>query len=156
MNTDTHYEVEYRARIEELYKAVQQWLPKDIFAFGREKTWLNEEGIGEYFADKLILKDETQGVVATLVPVAASVMDGEGRIDLQGKFGVETLLWLRHDAPTFTILRNGQPIETKHAFDHVESDGWHWIENTRPGMAQFLNKEVFHQLLWRTSDYEFA
>lgn len=156
MNTETHAEVEYCARVEELYEAIQQWLPGDVFEFQREKTWLNEEGIGEYFADKLILKDKDQGIIATLVPIAATVIDGEGRLDIQGKYGVETLLWLRHDAPTFTILRNGRPVETKQFFDHVDADGWHWIENTRPGMAELLSSELLRSLLLRASDYEFA
>lgn len=85
MNTETHQEVEFCQRVEQLYEAVRQWLPGKIITLHREPLTLNEEGIGEYVVDKLILDDQAQGKVATLTPKGSLVIGAEGRVDLLGK-----------------------------------------------------------------------
>lgn len=156
MNTETHAEVEYCARVEELYEAIQQWLPRDVLELGREKTWLNEEGIGEYFADKLILKDKTQGVVATLVPIGALVIGAEGRVDLNGKYDSVPLVWLVEDGPQLSTSTGTAPARTRFFFNAIETDGWYWIEDARRGKAHPVTSELLRELLWQVSDYGVA
>lgn len=156
MNAETHAEIEYCTRVEELYEAIQQWLPSDRFECHREKTWLNEEGIGEYFADKLVLKDKTQGVVATLVPKGALVIAAEGRVDLEGKYDAVPFLWLRQDGPQLTSESDGVPARTRFFFNTIESEGWYWIEDARRGKAHPLTSELLRELLWQVSKYGVA
>ena len=155
MNAETHAETEYCTRVEQLYEDIQQWLPGDLFEFGREKTWLNEEGIGEYFADKLALKDKAGAVVAALVPKGAQVIAAEGRVDLEGKYDTVPLLWLKQDGPSLSSSLNGAPVRTRFFFSRIESEGWYWIEDARRGKAHPVTSELLRELLWQVSDYEF-
>jgi len=155
MNTETHAEVEYCTRVEELYEAVRQWLPGEIFEFGREKTWLNEEGIG-YFTEKLVLKDKTQGVVATLVPKGSQVIGAEGRVDVVGKYDVTPLVWLKENGPSLSSSANESPRKVRHFFNNIETEGWYWIEDARRGRAHAVTSDLLRELLAQVADYEFA
>lgn len=156
MNTETHQEVEFCQRVEQLYEVVGQWMPGEIISLHREPLTLNEEGIGEYVVDKLILEDQAQGKVATLTPKGSLVIGAEGRVDLVGKYDMATLVWLQEDAPSTTGADNAAQKKIRFFFNAIESDGWYWIEDSRRAKAHPVTQSLFQELLWRVSDYELA
>lgn len=156
MNTEIHQEVEFRQRVEQLYEVVGQWMPGEFISLHREPLTLNEEGIGEYVVDKLILEDQAQGKVATLVPKGALVIGAEGRVDLVGKYDMATLVWLKENEPAQIGGSDDTPRRVHRFFNNIDSDGWYWIEDSRRGRAHPITSELLGELLAQVSDYELA
>lgn len=156
MNTEIHQEVEFCKRVEALYETVGQWMPGKIISLHREPLTLNEEGIGEYVVDKLILEDHAQGKVATLTPKGSLVIGAEGRVDLVGKYDMATLVWLKENGPTLAGSIDDAPRKVRHFFNNIESEGWYWIEDARRGRAHAVTSELLGELLAQVSNYELA
>ncbi|MCF6285391.1 MAG: RolB family protein [Candidatus Hydrogenedentes bacterium] len=157
MTTSTELESAFCSNILSLYDSIQSWLPDDQFDFQREQVYLSEEAIGRYASEKLVLRNKNRKLVATLVPIGASVIGADGRVDIQGEYDTTSLLRLEKDGPSLTSADGENTSSTRSFFrTPIEAADWYWIEDKRRGKAHRLTKELFRELLVQVSDFEFA
>lgn len=168
---------EYISRLNELYSVVEAWVeyanvrasrgvkkqpdicsPLPNLRASRGVIELHEEAIGRYEAPTLTIQDSGGSKVADLVPVGAWIIGAEGRVDLVGSLGRESLMYMAEGGPQFTTkATNSGKAKAEHStplFRGVEQAGWYWIERWRPSRARRLEEELFMDLLSEVSDYD--
>lgn len=156
MAENAQLESEFCSNVASLYDSIQSWLPGGQLDCHREEVQLAEEAIGAYTSEKLVLADKKRHVIATFLPVGASVIGADGRVDVRGKYDNVSLLLLRKEGPSLTRAGGGLSSHSKFYFNTIDADGWYWIEDTLRGRAHLLDETLFRDLLWRVSDYELA
>jgi len=138
-------EIEFCENVLRLYESIESWLPDGALALQREEVQIEEEAFGTYSSQKLILNDKGRKI-ATFLPIGASVIGADGRVDVRGRHDKESLLFLRKEKP-----------ENRYFYiNPIDLSGWYWIENTLRAKAHPVDETLFRDLLWRISDYEFS
>ena len=171
---------EYVTRLNELYSVVESWIenanvrhasrgvttkgqpsggsPLPGLRASRSVMELHEEVPGHYEAPMLTIHDSQGKKVGDMLPVGAWIIGAEGRVDLVGSLGRESLMYMAEGGPRFTTkVGNGGKTEGEHStplFRGVEEAGWYWIERWRPSRARRLEEELFMDLLSEVSDYD--
>ncbi|MBF0343101.1 MAG: hypothetical protein HQL06_02615 [Nitrospirae bacterium] len=109
-----------------------------------------EERAGTYKAPSLTIYD-SNGKVASIVPIGAWIIAADGRVDIKGKFSSEPLLLFRdRGGPVIeTQEKVGDQYETnkKYIFKGVDDAGWYWLGSKVRSRAQKLNKELLLELI---------
>lgn len=143
--------------IAELYENIESWLDTTSIQTDREEIELKEEHYGTYKAQKLIIKNTAGKSIAEVVPVGASVIGANGRVDLIGRHDRVIIVSLEKGGPTMTTTvscgDNKETSVTKF-YRGVEEAGWYWVEDRRRGKAHKIDQEIFYELLEEVSDYE--
>jgi hypothetical protein len=140
------------------YTEVKSWITKSSLRGIQQEMEISEEYSGSYIVSKLILQDESGKKIAEFIPVGTFIIGGNGRIDLNGAIDKAIIVNLEAGGPSMTTTTTtvGDHSETSKRFFYkgIDKQGWHWIENGRRGKADFLNKDLFIELLQEVSDYE--
>ncbi len=145
--------------VNNFFADVESWIVSSSLKSIRQEIEISEEYSGSYKVSKLILQDESGKKIAELIPVGAFIIGGKGRIDMNGT--IDKAIIVNLDAggqsATTTITVGNRSETSKTAFYKcIDKQGWYWIENGRRGKANFLNNDLFIELLQEVSDYEFG
>lgn len=145
--------------VDNFYDEVGSWVESSNLIVIRQKIEISEEYSGNYTCNKLLLKGESGKLIAEIVPVGTFIIGGNGRIDLNGTFDKAIIVNLESGGPSMTsTITVGTHTESKKTsfYKGVEKQGWYWIEDRRRGKANFMNKEIFNELLREVSDYDLS
>jgi hypothetical protein len=149
----------FGTRVLDLYKRVDGWVKDTSLKTERQDHSVTEEPYGSYNIPQLELKRGDGTHVATVVPMGASVIAAEGRIEIVGARDRQPLVYFAAGGPQVNVTIGGgtNPIPSSHpVFRDVKSEGWYWLEDVRLGRARPLDAALFKDLLRAVSDlYEF-
>jgi len=135
----------YLKRVEQLYISIQQWLTEANLIFESNCVEITEK-LGIYQVTQLSIKTSTGKWLALIKPNGASVIGGEGIIEIEGLLaGKEYLLYMRKPHPKMGVS----------LYKGINQDGWYWIEDTRRNRAHLLDKSLLLDIITLVSDYEF-
>ena len=97
-----------------------------------------------YISIQLSIKTTTGKWLAFIKPNGASVIGGEGLIEIEGLLaGKEYLLYMRNSKKGASLYKG------------INQDGWYWIEDSRRNRAHLLDKSLLLDIITLVSDYEF-
>jgi hypothetical protein len=142
---------EYLAAVESLYVDVERWVA-GFAVVERRTTTLNEQA-GRYDAVSLSIhpRSAEQTAAVELRPIGASIIGARGRVDLIGRLGSRTFVYLPKGGPTFhsSVSSEGKVLESRATpvLRGVDRDGWYWIEDARRGRALPVEETLFLELL---------
>ena len=132
---------QYKENLDKLYKEIAIWSVQNSLTTSSETIEISVDASERATLKKLLLKDENQDTIATLIPISAWVIGAKGRIDFVGTNDKAILVYLKANTP-------------QSFFKNIDDDGWYWIEDKRRGKAYKLDNEFFNELLLMVSDYE--
>ena len=133
----------YLKRVEQLYISIQHWLIESHFIFESNCVEISEK-LGTYQVTQLSIKTPTGKWLALIKPNSASVIGGEGLIEIEGLLAGKEYLLYMHKSKKGESLYKG-----------INQDGWYWIEDTRRNRAHLLDKSLLLDIITLVSDYEF-
>ncbi|MGD9504962.1 MAG: hypothetical protein AB7W37_08610 [Syntrophobacteraceae bacterium] len=146
----------YRKRVSELYESVRNWAHDASLQTTEETVELNEEAYGHYEAPKLSVKTADGKIIAELVPMGASIIGSEGRVDVVGKYDKAIVVYVAEGPALTTVITCGDQKETHVTkfYRGIKGAGWYYVEDRRRGKAYEVDKEMLYELLGEVSDYE--
>src|SRR5690349_24472572 len=89
----------YTEQVRNFIRQVERWLDPIGLKGSEGSVELNEEDIGRYQAMQLEITDRDDKLIASLVPMGASIIGADGRIDLVGPLDREVILYLTGGGP---------------------------------------------------------
>ncbi len=147
----------YLRRLEALLTDVEQWSRAKGLTTRRYARELDEAAFGRYEADGLQILLADGSLLATLIPVGASIIAAKGRVDLEGTIDRAILVDWDSGGPVFeTVIRTGDTTQarTQALYQGIDAAGWYWIESRELSRAHPLNERLFLELLFLVSDYD--
>lgn len=142
-------------RVLRLYADVDGWIVGTSLRAERHDHMVTEEMYGSYHIPELEVKRSSGEHVASLVPMGASVIAAEGRVEIVGGRGREPLVYLAAGGPQIDVMiGTGQDAihTSRRVFKDVTSEGWYWLEDVRLGRARLLDSALFRDLIRAVSD----
>lgn len=146
----------YLQRVHQFFDDIKNWLKNEILYVEQQKIEIMEKFVGTYTVPTLSISSQTQEKLADIIPAGANIMVGEGRIDIEGWFGTEYIVYMRQDGPLLlkNIVGQDKPVK-RPMYKGIESDNWYWVDNTRRRKVSLMNKVLLLELITMVSDYEF-
>lgn len=114
----------------------------------------------KYLAPSLrILNEQSDALVAELLPTGSAIIGALGRIDLKGRFARHALLYqignVSQNSTNAALSDDTTSRETRRlAYSGHAGDGWYWRE-AWIRKAKLVDEELFLELLTDVSDHEF-
>jgi hypothetical protein len=145
----------FRERVENLYRQIRDWTKATSVTIVSQDCEVNESIYGTYHLPSLEMRAVHDSRIANLIPIAASVLAAEGRVDLVGSLGREGFIYLASGGPQINVsARNGGSSRQtfRPLFDGVTTDGWYWISNARLSEVRLLDEILFKKMLRVVSD----
>jgi len=153
----------FQGRLDMLYRSVEEYLSGQGVTPERKTFRVTEQRPGPYDVQMLkLVKNEKE--VASIVPVGAWIIGAEGRVDLRGPLGFESISYFTEGGPAYkssvsvdgdTDSSDKEPKWIRY-YKNVDLEGWYWVESAQLGIARRVDKDIFLSLLERVSDYAFA
>jgi hypothetical protein len=148
----------YLESVRQLFADMESWLHGTRLSVLRDETDITEGRSGTYRAPLLMLNDENGRHVASVRPKGAWIIAAKGRVDVEGRWDTQNIVYLDSPAPhaVARIVENGEEIETTFTpiFHNVTEPGWYWIEDKTRGRAYQMGKELFLDLVRTVSEYD--
>ena len=141
------------SRVHSLLEDMRKWLDGTGLVAKTSEIIVNEKTPGDYTVDQLEIVDKKGEPVAKVTPVGAYVIAAEGRVDIEGFIGKESIVFMK-GSPDLQTNSAGEK-RTGHFYTGIDHDGWYWIENKRRIKALSLDRELFLELITIASDYGF-
>jgi hypothetical protein len=146
--TNTHAREQigtYLERVVKLLALIKLWLREERLEVSNSQDVV-VENLGTYQIPLLTVTTSTREQLAQIKPVSASVIVGDGLIEIQGWLpGKEYLVYLRKPDPALG----------KALYKGIFQEGWYWIEDNRRNRAHLLDKPLLLDIITLVSDYEF-
>lgn len=157
MNQITTNELDiYKSKLATLFTDIRKWVSDFGLEILQEEIRIEEEAIGEYFVDKLIIKLDNKPI-AEIVPVGAWILGANGRVDIIGNVDRIILVDLNEGGPKATItISDGstKQLNSKPFYKGIDEAGWYWIDRST-SRGHRVKKDEFIQLLSEASGHDF-
>ena len=140
----------YVQRVNQLYAKMRNWLQDEPLILENANMDVIE-ALGHYKASRLSIKTEKGETIADLFSKGTSVLLGEGLIEMEGRVGTESIIYMLKDGLIITD-RYGKD---RPMYKGINQNGWYWIEDSYRNKAHLMNKALFFDLITLVSDYEF-
>ena len=134
---------------------MQEWVQDTGLITGISNIEIEETVPGKYPVNKLEITDRAKIISVQVIPVGAYVIAAEGRVDIKGYLGKESVVFLKYGGPVIVSKVNREVNKVSSLYDGITTEGWYWIEDKRMRRAYLLDKKIFLELVTRVSDYEF-
>lgn len=148
---------EFLNKINFLFKNIKEWCANKDLSVSSSEVKIDEEYLGSYSSQKLVIKNSVGKEIAQIVPIGASIIGAKGRIDIKGLHDDLIIVLLNKGGPkittTITSGYGDSNITEGYFYRGIDEDGWYWIEDKR-NKGHLFNSELFFELLAEISDYE--
>ena len=143
------------SRVHQLISMIEKWVLYTGLFTRVSSTTVEETIPGNYTIEMLEINDKEGKLIAKVMPVGAYVIGAEGRVDIKGYLGKESVVFLKHGGPAIISKVNGEVDRVSSLYEGITTEGWYWIEDKRMRRAYLLDEKIFLELITRVSDYEF-
>lgn len=147
---------EFLSQIDILFESIKEWSSTANLEVSSSEININEEAFGPYNSLKLSIKNSSGKEIAQIIPIGASIIGANGRVDIKGLYDNIIIVLLNKGGPKITITTmDGDKSSTESTpfYKGIDEDGWYWIEDKRD-KGHLFNAELFFELLSEISDYE--
>ncbi|MDD2725251.1 MAG: hypothetical protein PHH59_14680 [Methylovulum sp.] len=143
-----------------LFLNIETWVASDEHGLSIHKSecLLDEEEYGVYSAPQLTILNANGDKIAEVIPVAASVLGANGRVDIKGRYDNVTILDLNKGGPQINglVAERGHPfIRTTPLYKGIDEAGWYWIEHKFSSKGHLLTRELFFEILDDVCEYAY-
>ncbi len=143
----------FNKRIDALYKQVCEWLEEGNVEFDKKESGLTltEEQSGPYETKRLDIFTKDNERLFSIVPYGIWIIGAEGRVELTGDSGEESLVYLSADGPSIIIKEIVGEKEDiiRRRLNGSKKEGWHWLDDRIIGKKPLFTKDIFFALLGR-------
>jgi hypothetical protein len=143
----------FNKRIDALYKQVCGWLEEKNIEFDKKESGLTltEAPSGPYETKRLDVFTKDNEKLFSIVPIGIWIIGAEGRVELAGDSGEESLVYLSAGEPSnITKEIEGEKENIIHRkLNGSIKEGWHWLDEQIIGKKPLLTKDIFFALLER-------
>lgn len=148
-NTESKQQI-YLQRINQLHTNIKNWLQNEPFILEISNIDIIEV-LGNYQVAQLSIKTKNGETLAKLLSKGTAVLLGEGLIEMEGKVGTESIIYM---------LKGGLMITDRYGknrpmYKGINENGWYWIEDSYRNKAHLMNQALIKDLITLVSDYEF-
>lgn len=148
-NTESKQQI-YLQRINQLHTNIKNWLQDEPFILEISNIDIIEV-LGNYQVAQLSIKTKNGETLAKLLSKGTAVLLGEGLIEMEGKVGTESIIYM---------LKGGLMITDRYGknrpmYKGINENGWYWIEDSYRNKAHLMNQALIKDLITLVSDYEF-
>lgn len=153
-NDDLH---QFLKKIEKLLEEMESWCTSAKLAFNRSTISISEEAYGTYKTEQLTISTLSGAHIADVIPVGASILGANGRVDIKGPYDQIILVDLNVGGPSITTtitVGDQKQTHSRHFYKGIDEPGWYWIESQMNSRGHKLDRELFLNLLAEVSDYE--
>ncbi len=147
----------FLASLDAIFASIEKWAASAGLKVVKSKISITEERYGTYGVQKLSILNSSGTELAEVIPVGASILGANGRIDIKGAYDKVILVDLNIGGPTMATtvtVGDHKKVHTRHFYRGIDEAGWYWIENKVSGKGHKLTSELFLELLAEVSDYE--
>ncbi len=144
----------YLEQTESLYASIEEWLAPTGVQTSREEVEMLEEDFGAYTAPAMTIKNGGGRAIARMTPVGASIIGGDGRVDLVGDLDRQIFIFVKEGGPALAGAEEEGERKSFRLYRGADKEGWYWIEDSRRGKAHPVERELFFELVTEVSDYE--
>lgn len=144
----------FNKRIDSLFKQVCLWLEEENIEFSKKESELThtEGKSGPYKTKRLDVFTKDNERLFSIVPYGIWVIGAEGRVELAGNSGEESLVYLLADdlsnnTTTKKLSEKENIIHRK--FNGKKEEGWHWLDDRIIGKKPLFTSDIFKALLER-------
>jgi hypothetical protein len=146
----------YLQRVEALYHSVRGWCAAHDLTVKEGLVTMEEMDLPGYEAPSLEIFKGSKSLVK-LVPIAASILRAEGRVDMNGPLARHPLIFRVPNGPPYP--KNGiswpkDPNQWGRPCSTASHDGWYWTESLIRRQKP-IDERLFLDLITDVSDYEF-
>jgi hypothetical protein len=146
----------YITRIQQFFEEIENWLKDEALYIEQQEIEITEKMIGTYTVPSLSISTQHKNKLADIIPAGANIIVGEGRIDVDGWFGTEYIVFMRKNSTCMMKNVVGQDKLFEYPiYKGIDGDNWYWIDDTRRRKVSVMNKELLLELITMVSDYEF-
>ena len=145
--------------VNDFFIDIESWITSSSLKSIQQEIEISEELSGSYKVNKLTLQDKSGMKIAEFIPVGAFIIGGNGRIDINGTIDKAIIVKLEVGGPAMSIstkVGNHSETSTTKLYKGIDKKGWYWIEDRRLGKANYINKDMFIELIREVSDYELS
>lgn len=143
----------FNERIDALYKQVCGWLEEKKTEFDKKESGLTltEAPSGPYETKRLDVFTKDNEKLFSIVPIGIWIIGAEGRVELAGDSGEESLVYLSAGGPSIvTREMEGEKENIIHRkLNGSIKEGWHWVDDRIIGKMPLFTKDIFFALLER-------
>jgi hypothetical protein len=147
----------YIKRVNVFFTQVKDWLTDTSLETVEMPTRTITDATGTYQVGimAIVIKDkpELEDNVASIFPMGATTLLGEGILEIAGAFGEEKLIYFCRNTLQQVEYKLGvlRPI-----YRGVDLDGWYWLESSMSNRALLITRERFFDLIRMVSFHEFT
>lgn len=146
-------------KVDKLLFEMESWCASESLVTQRSPVSILEEDFGNYQTEQLKISTSSGSHVANIVPIGASILGANGRVDMEGLYDRIILVDLNAGGPgitTTTVVDGGERTQTQMRpfYKGIDEPGWYWIESRVSSRGHKLDRELFLDLLAEVSDYE--
>lgn len=150
----------FLASLSGLFLNIETWITSDEHGLSIDKSErsLDEEEYGIYSAPQLTILNADGDKIAEVVPIAASVLGANGRVDIKGRYDNVTILDFNKGGPQISVpnTQDENPhIRTTALYKGIDEAGWYWIEHKFSSKGHKLNRELFFEILTDVCEYAY-
>ena len=143
----------FNKRVEDLYAQVCGWLEEEKIEFNKKESGLTltEGRSGPYTAKRLDIFTKDNERLFSLVPYGIWVIGAEGRVELEGDSGIESLIYLLEEDSSSMAKEKRSEKENilRHKLNGPIEEGWHWLDERITGKKPLFTRDIFLALLER-------
>ena len=143
----------FNNRVYRLFEQISGWLEEEKIDFRKEekKITLSEGPNRAYESKRLDVFTKEDEKLISVVPYGIWIIGAEGRVELEGDSGAESLVFLPEKEPDNVVREKSSAKDyiIRHQFTGNRAEGWHWLDDRITGKKPLLTKEIFLSLLER-------
>ena len=117
MNNETkNYKNEFLRKVENLFAEIKQWIADTELVTSLIEIEISEEAFGVYKSSKLLLKNKDGRDVAEIIPIGASILGANGRVDIKGLYDSVIIVDLNKGGPSVITTQydsEAKPVSAK-------------------------------------------
>ena len=155
MNTKTQKLINtFNSRIEQLISVIKTWLVEEKIEFSEKVEAITlDEGFTEQYQTKRVkISLDNKDMTLMLVPSGIKVIGTEGKVELRGESGFESIVYLKEQTRYFTTQKLEALMKKEKGFGEApvyKKEGWHWLDDSITGKKPEFCKDIFFALLER-------
>jgi hypothetical protein len=143
----------FNRRLEALFEQACKWLDEAHIEYSKAENEMSlTEGKDMTYSTKRLDVFTKEGEsLFSIVPYGVWIVGAEGRVELEGDSGSESMVYLLEDGPAQTADQDDGEKENiiRRKLNGFREEGWHWVDERIVGKRPLLTKDIFLALLER-------
>jgi hypothetical protein len=152
--TNEEVQEKYRQRVQRFFTQIEEWLPNELEMYNPVPNYRITDSTGTYQINPAAIcrtnVQEPDNYVVDIFPKGATVLLGEGILEISGSLGEEKLIYFCQE----TLPKvEYEPKKVRPIYRGVDLDGWYWLESSMSNRAILVTRDQLFDLIRLVSLY---